>query len=186
MKIIVGLGNPGERYEKTRHNVGFMALDRLAEQWNIQWSPSKVKGLVGEGFYNQEKVILLKPMTYMNLSGESVRAALDWYKANIEQVAVIYDDLDIPTGQLRLREKGSAGGHNGMKSIIQHLGTQEFKRIRIGVDRPSPGHDIARYVLDDFPKSEHPVVTETLIRTQDAVECWLKEGFFAAMNRFPR
>jgi PTH1 family peptidyl-tRNA hydrolase len=186
VKVIVGLGNPGERYEGTRHNVGFMALDRLAERWDIKLAPSKMKGWLGEGVIHRQKVILLKPATYMNLSGESVRAALDWYKADRENLVVVYDDLDLPTGQLRLREKGGAGGHNGIKSIIQHLGTPEFKRVRIGIDRPAPGSDIAHYVLDHFPKSEHPTVLEALDRSCDAIEYWLQENFFKAMNQYPK
>jgi PTH1 family peptidyl-tRNA hydrolase len=184
MKLIVGLGNPGERYEHTRHNIGFLIVDRLAERWGIRWSPTKLKGWVGEGSFSGEKVVLLKPMTYMNLSGESVRPVKDWYKVDLDQIAVIYDDLDLPTGQLRLREKGSAGGHNGMKSIIQHLGTQEFKRIRVGVDRPSPGDDIARYVLEPFPKAQQTLVEESIDRSCQAVESWIKESFFKAMNQF--
>lgn len=185
MKLIVGLGNPGERYEATRHNIGFLVVDRLAERWDIRWNASsKLRGLVGEGTFQGEKVILLKPMTYMNLSGESVRPVKDWYKIDLNDVAIIYDELDIPTGQLRLREKGSAGGHNGMKSIIQHLGTQEFKRIRVGVDRPKPGSDIAHYVLDTFPKAEHALVEEVIERACEATETWIKETFFKAMSQY--
>jgi PTH1 family peptidyl-tRNA hydrolase len=186
MRLIVGLGNPGEHYENTRHNIGFKVVDRLAERWNIKLGPSKLKGWIGEGIIQQQKVILLKPATYMNLSGESVRAALDWYKFNIEDLIVIYDELDLPTGQLRLREKGSAGGHNGMKSLIQHLGTHEFKRVRVGVDRPAPGHDISNYVLGSFSKDQLSIVEEAVERSCDAVEFWLKVNFLEAMSRFPR
>jgi PTH1 family peptidyl-tRNA hydrolase len=186
MKVIVGLGNPGERYEATRHNVGYMALNRLAERWSIKVGPSKLQGWLGEGLIEKEKVLLLKPTTYMNLSGESVRAVLDWYKFDIDDFVVVYDDLDLPAGQLRLREKGGAGGHNGIKSLIQHLGTQEFKRIRIGIDRPAPGSDISDYVLHPFSKYEQPSILEALDRTCEALECWIKEGFFKAMNRYPR
>jgi PTH1 family peptidyl-tRNA hydrolase len=186
MKVIVGLGNPGERYAATRHNVGFMTVDHLAERWNIKFGPSKLKGWLGEGIMGQEKVILLKPTTYMNLSGESVRAVLDWYKMDLDDFLVIYDELDLPTGQLRLREKGGAGGHNGIKSLVDHLGTNEFKRIRIGIDRPAPGSDISHYVLDSFAKSEQLSITEALGRACEAIECWVKEDFFKAMNRYPR
>lgn len=186
MKVIVGLGNPGERYENTRHNVGFMVIDRLAERWNIKLGPSKLKGWIGEGIIQQQKVVLLKPATYMNLSGESVRAAMDWYKFSLDDIVIIYDDLDLPAGQLRLREKGSAGGHNGIKSLIQHLGTQEFKRVRVGVDRPAPGSDIPNYVLAPFPKDQRPLVEESIDRSCDAVEFWLKVNFLDAMSRFPR
>lgn len=187
MKLIVGLGNPGDRYEFTRHNVGFMAIDRLAERWNIRLGSSKLRGWAGEGTYLQEKVILLKPTTYMNLSGESVRAAFNWYRLEIEDFLVIYDDLDLPTGQLRLREKGGAGGHNGIKSIIQHLGTQEFKRVRIGIDRPAPGRDISDYVLSPFSAAARPVIQEAVDRCCDAIEHWIREDhFLAAMSHYPR
>jgi peptidyl-tRNA hydrolase, PTH1 family len=154
MKWFVGLGNPGNDYASTRHNIGFMVLDFYAEQAGISFKSSKCKGLVGEGNVNGIKVMLLKPMTYMNLSGESVRAFMDFYKADLKDMIVIYDDLDTLFGQIRLRYQGSAGGHNGIKSIIQHTGTQTFNRIRMGVSRPKPGYDIADYVLSGFLKDE--------------------------------
>lgn len=137
MKWIVGLGNPGPQYEKTRHNVGFMALDALASRHNIQINQSKCKALIGEGHIGGVKTVLIKPMTYMNLSGESLRAYMDYYKADMEDLIVVYDDLDTEVGKIRLRYQGSAGGHNGIKSIIQHTGTQSFNRIRMGISARS-------------------------------------------------
>ena len=130
MKLIIGLGNPGKEYENTRHNTGFMVLDRLSEKLNIEMTQNKFKGLYGKSKYKGEDVILLKPQTYMNLSGESVRQVMDFFKINQEDILVIYDDLDMPVGKLRLRQSGSAGGHNGIKNIILHTGSQNFNRIR--------------------------------------------------------
>jgi len=135
MKLIIGLGNPGKEYENTRHNTGFMVLDRLSEKLNIEMTQNKFKGLYGKSKYKGEDVILLKPQTYMNLSGESVRQVMDFFKINQEDILVIYDDLDMPVGKLRLRQSGSAGGHNGIKNIILHTGSQNFNRIRVGIDR---------------------------------------------------
>ena len=142
MKWIVGLGNPGPKYEKTRHNVGFMVIDELARRWGIAVNQTKCKALIGEGHVAGVKVALIKPMTYMNLSGESVRAFIDYYKQDIEDGLVVYDDLDTEAGKIRLRYKGSAGGHNGIKSLIAHLNTQNFNRVRMGISRPEPGYAI--------------------------------------------
>lgn len=153
MKWIVGLGNPGTEYAATRHNIGFMAIDSLADRFGIQVRESKCKALIGEGRVGTEKVVLIKPMTYMNLSGEAVRAYMDYYKADIEDFIVLYDDMDTELGKIRLRYQGSAGGHNGIKSLIQHLGTQSFNRVRMGISRPEPGRSIVDYVLSTFPKA---------------------------------
>jgi len=185
MKWFVGLGNPGNQYRNTRHNVGFMALDRFADNWGISISPnSKCKAHIGEGSVGGVKVVLIKPMTYMNLSGESVRAFMDYYKASLEDFVVLYDDLDTPLGKLRLRYQGSAGGHNGIKSIIQHTGTQTFNRIRMGINRPEPGRDVADYVLSPFAKAEAGALDEMLRTTCDAMEDVLKQPFEKTMARF--
>ncbi|WP_248929098.1 aminoacyl-tRNA hydrolase [Paenibacillus hamazuiensis] len=184
MKWFVGLGNPGVQYETTRHNIGWLALDRFADKYGIKITQSKCKGLVGEGNVNGEKVVLLKPMTFMNLSGESMRAYMDFYKVPIEDLVVVYDDLDTPFGQIRLRYQGSAGGHNGIKSAIQHLGTQTFNRIRMGISRPAPGFDIADYVLSRFTKEEFAKMPQILDRTVEAMEHMLKEPFEKTMARF--
>ncbi|RAT03712.1 aminoacyl-tRNA hydrolase [Bacillus cereus] len=184
MKLIVGLGNPGREYELTRHNIGFMAIDELAKRWNISLNEQKFKGVFGAGFVNGEKVILLKPLTYMNLSGESIRPLMDYYKIDVEDFVVLYDDLDIPVGKLRLRMKGSAGGHNGVKSIISHLGTQEFQRIRMGIDRPKNGMKVVDYVLGRFTSEEIPDVNHSIEKAADACEEWLNKPFLQIMNTF--
>jgi peptidyl-tRNA hydrolase, PTH1 family len=184
MKFIIGLGNPGPKYENTRHNVGFWVIDELSEKWGIPLNKEKWKALVGEGNVQGEKVILMKPLTFMNLSGESVGPALHYLKGDIEDIVVIYDDLDLPVGQVRLRLKGSAGGHNGMKSIISHLGTQEFKRIKIGIDRPPVKSAVTQYVISPFAKEELPIIKEAVSKSALAVEHWLQKGFLDAMNKF--
>ncbi|MDR2994066.1 MAG: aminoacyl-tRNA hydrolase, partial [Bacillus cereus] len=184
MKLIVGLGNPGREYELTRHNIGFMAIDELAKRWNISLNEQKFKGVFGAGFVNGEKVILLKPLTYMNLSGESIRPLMDYYKIDVEDFVVMYDDLDIPVGKLRLRMKGSAGGHNGVKSTISHLGTQEFQRIRMGIDRPKNGMKVVDYVLGRFTSEEIPDVNHSIEKAADACEEWLNKPFLQIMNTF--
>ncbi|MEB3103258.1 aminoacyl-tRNA hydrolase [Ferviditalea candida] len=184
MKWIVGLGNPGSRYADTRHNVGFMALDRLAERWGISFQQNRFNARLGEGTVNGEKAVLLQPQTFMNLSGESVAAYRGFFKAQTEDLIVVYDDLDTPLGQIRLRLKGSAGGHNGIKSIIQHIGSQEFNRIRIGISRPGPDWDIANYVLSPFPKSERETLKQVLELTCDALEQTMKDPFEKVMAKF--
>ncbi|EJV78223.1 aminoacyl-tRNA hydrolase [Bacillus mycoides] len=184
MKLIVGLGNPGREYELTRHNIGFMAIDELAKRWSISLNEQKFKGVFGAGFVNGEKVILLKPLTYMNLSGESIRPLMDYYKIDVEDFIVMYDDLDIPVGKLRLRMKGSAGGHNGVKSTISHLGTQEFQRIRMGIDRPKNGIKVVDYVLGRFTAEEISGVNQSIENAADACEEWLNKPFLQIMNTF--
>ncbi|SDE53640.1 peptidyl-tRNA hydrolase, PTH1 family [Paenibacillus sp. UNCCL117] len=184
MKWFVGLGNPGKQYEQTRHNIGFMALDRFAARHGIKIAQSKCKALLGEGVVGGQKVYLLKPQTYMNLSGESIRAFMDFYKAPIEDLIVVYDDLDTAYGQIRLRYQGSAGGHNGIKSTIAHLGTQSFNRIRIGISRPAPGRDIADYVLHAFSKDELAHMDTVLDKTNDAMEHLLALPFEKTMAKF--
>jgi PTH1 family peptidyl-tRNA hydrolase len=186
VKCFVGLGNPGPQYAKTRHNIGFMAIDRFAEKWGLTKFQNKCKGLLAEGNVNGEKVFLLKPMTYMNLSGESVRAFLDFYKASLDDVIVLYDDLDTPYGSIRLRYQGGAGGHNGIKSIIQHAGTQVFNRIRIGISRPQPGYDIANYVLSAFTKDEFGKMEPLLDTIAEAMEYALQQPFEKTMAKFNR
>ena len=184
VKLIIGLGNPGKPYEHTRHNIGFDVIDELANRWNAPLNQSKFNGMYASVHRPEGKVILLKPLTYMNLSGESVRPLMDYFDIDIEDIIVIYDDLDLETGKLRLRAKGSAGGHNGIKSLIQHLGTQEFNRIRVGVNRPPAGMKVADYVLSKFSKDDQPVVTEAIGKSCDAVETALKKPFLEVMNQF--
>jgi PTH1 family peptidyl-tRNA hydrolase len=184
MKLFVGLGNPGKQYEHTRHNIGFEVIDECSRVFNIPLDQSKHKGLYGIGFYKGEKIILLKPMTYMNLSGESIRAVSDYYQIDIEKTVIIYDDLDLPTGKVRLRQKGSAGGHNGIKSTIAHLGTQEFNRIRVGIDRPPKGMKVPDYVLGRFSKEEQESVIEAVNKSAAACELWLDKPFLQVMNEY--
>ncbi len=185
MYIIVGLGNPERKYDGTRHNIGFSAITALADACHISVDTRKHKALIGKGMIGGQKVILAQPLTYMNLSGESVRELADYYKIDpAEELIVIYDDVNLETGRLRIRAKGSAGGHNGIKNIIAHLGGQEFYRIRIGVGQKPAGWDLADYVLGRFPREEEPAVREALEKTVQACEVILTENIQTAMNRF--
>ena len=187
MYIIAGLGNPGKQYEHTRHNVGFDTLDKLAEKYHIPIDTQKHKAVCGSGYIEGQKVILVKPQTYMNLSGESLREIIDFYKLNpAEELIVIYDDISLDPGQLRIRAKGSAGGHNGLKNIISHLGTQEFPRIRIGVGEKPRGMDLADYVLGRFPKEQQAVMEEAYRDAAEAACMMIEDGADAAMNHYNR
>ena len=180
MFLIVGLGNPGSQYEDTRHNIGFKVIDNIAKEYNIELNRQKFKGMCGEGFINGEKVILLKPTTYMNLSGESIREVVDFYKISNEDVLVIYDDISLDVGRLRIREKGSAGGHNGIKSIIAHLGTDIFPRIKVGVGQPNV--DLVNYVLGKFTKEEMEVLSESIDASTKAAKEIISSDVKTAMN----
>ena len=184
MYVIAGLGNPGREYEGTRHNVGFMTLDALADKYNIDVREKAHKALIGKGVIEGQKVILAKPQTYMNVSGESIRALVDYYKIVQEELIIIFDDISLEPGQLRIRKKGSAGGHNGIKSIIAHLGTQEFTRIKVGVGEKPPKMDLADYVLGHFPKEEAETMTTAFKDGAAAVVDMMTEGVEAAMNHF--
>ena len=185
MFLIVGLGNPGKQYEHTRHNIGFDVMDALAEKYNISISEKKHKALCGKGVINGVKVVLAKPQTYMNLSGESVAELVNYYKMDPEEeMIVIYDDISLAPGNLRIRKKGSAGGHNGIKNIIAHLGTQEFPRVRIGVGEKPARMDLADYVLGHFPKEEAETMTTAFKDGAAAVVDMMTEGVEAAMNHF--
>jgi len=184
MYIIAGLGNPGKEYAKTRHNAGFAVIDMLAEQYNIDIDTAKHKGLIGKGIIEGHRVILVKPMTYMNNSGECIRAVLDYYKLNIENLIVIFDDISLPPGKLRLRAKGSAGGHNGIKSIIAQLGSDNFKRIKFGVGDKPPKWDLVDWVLGTFPKEQSQMLREGRERACAAVACIIREGIESGMNQF--
>ena len=185
MIIIAGLGNPGREYENTRHNAGFASIDRLAEKNHISIDMKKFQALCGTGYIGGQKVLLLKPQTYMNLSGESLRAACDFFKIDPEQeLIVIYDDISLAPGQLRIRAKGSAGGHNGIKSIISHLGTQVFLRVKVGVGEKPQGWDLADYVLGHFSKEEQQVMQESFDRAADAAAALLSEEVQQVMNEY--
>ncbi|SFB31693.1 peptidyl-tRNA hydrolase [Lentibacillus halodurans] len=184
MKCVVGLGNPGRKYSKTRHNIGFMVIDELAGRHRWKLKKDKFKGRSTVETSDGEKVILLKPQTFMNLSGESVRPVMDFYQIAPENVLVIYDDLDLPAGKIRLRQKGGHGGHNGIRSIIDHLGTKEFKRLRIGIGRPAAAIPVVDYVLQSFSSEQQDDVESGIKKSADACETWLQKPFAEVMNEF--
>ena len=201
ISLIVGLGNPGAEYDRTRHNIGFMAIDRLATSWSISVGKEKrFYGIFGEGrlsnrLANNGKMRLLKPTTYMNLSGQAVRACADWFKVSPENILVIYDDMDLPLGKLRLRPSGSAGGHNGMKSIISHLGTQNFPRLRLGIGRGGKDNDdsaivskanqnVTNHVLGGFSAKETKILPEILDLAESTVTSILADGLEKAMSLY--
>lgn len=184
MYIIAGLGNPTKEYDKTRHNVGFAVIDALADRYGIDVREKKHKALCGKGVIEGQKVILAKPQTFMNLSGESIRAMVDFYKVTPEEIIIIYDDVSLEPGQLRLRLKGSAGGHNGIKNIIAHLGTQEFPRIKVGVGAKPPRMDLADYVLSRFSQGETRLMEEAYKEAAQAAAMMMTDGAERAMNHF--
>ena len=184
MYIIAGLGNPGEKYDNTRHNAGFLTIDALADRYGIDVREKAHKALIGKGVIEGQKVILAKPQTYMNLSGESIRALVDYYKVTQEELVIIFDDISLEPGQLRIRKKGSAGGHNGIKSIIAHLGTQEFTRIKVGVGEKPPRMDLADYVLGRFAKEEQDTMKEAFETAAKAAVAIMTEGADATMNQY--
>ena len=185
-ELIVGLGNPEPKYDNTRHNIGFAVVDELAKVWQMPLKENKrFQGLFAEGVVvGGQKVRLLKPLTYMNRSGQSVRAVTDWYKVQASSVLVIYDDMDLPVGKLRIRLSGSAGGHNGMKSIISHLGGKDFPRLRIGIGKSDGEKGTISYVLGKFAPEESKIMAEILDISVRAVELGLKEGIEKSMNRY--
>lgn len=183
--LIVGLGNPGSKYEGTRHNVGYAALDVLAEKLHLKVDRVKFQGLMAQGSYQGTKVILLKPTTYMNLSGQSVSAAARFYKIPPEHIIVLSDDISLDPGRLRVRKNGSAGGHNGLKSIISSLGSQEFPRVKIGVGaKPHPDYDLADWVLGTFAKEQKKLMEETYEKAANAALLLMEQGPEAAANKF--
>ncbi len=187
MFIIAGLGNPDRQYEGTRHNAGFDVIDRIADKYNIAVDGKKHRAYIGKGIIAGQKVILAKPQTYMNLSGESIRSLADYYKIDGEnELLVIYDDISLDVGQLRIRAKGSAGGHNGMKSIISHLGTQVFPRIKVGVGEKPKGYDLADYVLGHFSKAEREMMEEGYHKAVHAAELIVSGQLNEAMNEYNR
>ena len=183
--LLVCLGNPGKDYENTRHNIGFMAADELARRENVKINKLRYRALSGEVTVAGQRVLVLKPQTYLNLSGESVKLAGGFYKIPPERVLVISDDVSLPLGKLRIRAGGSAGGHNGLKNIIQHLGTDQFPRIKVGVGAPQhPEHEMVDWVIGNFTPSEKKVVGEAIAKALDAVECIIKDGVQQAQNKF--
>lgn len=184
MHLIVGLGNPEEDYSKTRHNMGFNTINKLAEQYKIQVNKKKCKGLYGTGIIEGEKVILLKPQTFMNLSGESIQEMMHFYKITLEQLIVIYDDMDIEPGIIKIRKFGGAGSHNGMKSVLQCLNTKNFTRIRVGIGTPEDKSDLISYVIGAIPKEEIEILDKGTTKAKDAIIEIIKNGVDKAMNQF--
>ena len=185
MYVIVGLGNPKREYENTRHNIGFDVIDALADKYGISVKEVKHKAVTGKGIIEGKRVILVKPLTFMNLSGESVRQVLDFYKASPEEdLIVIADDVSLDVGKIRIRKKGSAGGHNGLKNIILHTGTDGFQRIKMGVGEKPAGYDLADYVLGHFTKEERVVIQESIDNAVDAIRIMITEGADKAMNLY--
>ncbi|TVQ49496.1 MAG: aminoacyl-tRNA hydrolase [Gloeocapsa sp. DLM2.Bin57] len=186
-KLIVGLGNPEPKYLDTRHNIGFMVVDACAQLWGLSWQEEKrFQGLITQGVTRRGQPIrLLKPLTYMNRSGQSVRAVYDWYKLSVDDVLVVYDDLDLPVGRLRLRKSGSAGGHNGMKSIIAHLGGQDFPRLRLGIGKSEfSSKNTVSHVLGKFTPEEKPVIQSVIKLAVEAINVSLEKGIEQAMNQY--
>lgn len=184
MYLIAGLGNPSRTYEGTRHNIGFTMIDAIGNKFGIDGTTKKHKALVGRGMIDGMRVILAKPQTYMNLSGESIREITDFYKIEPENIIIIYDDISLDVGQLRIRKKGSAGGHNGVKNIIAHLGTQEFPRIKVGIGNKPEGWDLADYVLSKYTKAEQEALEEASEGVIGAVKLMLMDDIEAAMNKY--
>lgn len=185
VKLIVGLGNPGKQYETTKHNIGFLTLDALAANLGLSFNKTKFKSIYAEGNIGTEKVILVKPQTFMNLSGESVRPWMDYFDLTEEDVVIIYDDMDLPVGKIRLRQQGGHGGHNGVKSLIQHMGTQNFNRIRVGVGRPFPSQDVISHVLSPFSKDTVDDMKNSIHESVDAIKYWVNDKtFLETMNEF--
>lgn len=182
--LIVGLGNPGTQYDKTRHNIGFMAIDRLAQRHQIAVTTKKFKGLLGTGFIEEQPVVLLKPQTFMNLSGQCVQPAASFYEVGVDRILVLHDELDLPMGTLRLKLGGGHGGHNGLKDIINRCASKEFVRVRMGIGRPDPAHDVSAYVLGAFRKVDEALRDELIELSCDAIEMFLREGLVPTQNRF--
>ena len=184
MYVIVGLGNPGKEYAETKHNVGFRVIDKLADQYNIDVSKFKHRAFIGDGMISGKKVLLVKPQTYMNLSGESVREVMSFYKVPMENMIVVYDDTSLEVGMIRLREKGSAGGHNGIKNIISHMGTDTFNRVKVGIGEKPNGWDLADYVLAKFSKDDEAGIASGIDKASQAVGIFISRGMKDAMNKF--
>ena len=184
MKIVIGLGNPGKEYESTRHNMGFMTIDKLAEKYSVSINEYKHKALCTKAMIGIDKVLLVKPQTYMNNSGEAVREVMDYYKVEPTDIIIIYDDIDLDPGQLRIREQGTAGSHNGMKSVIKHMGTTEFVRVRVGVGAKPENWDLADYVLSHPEGEDRKLIDEGTDKAVTAIEMLIKDEKSEAMNMF--
>ena len=186
MKIVIGLGNPGEKFTYTRHNVGFMVIDRLASKLKVDSFESKWKGMVGKRFVKGEEIYLVKPTTYMNLSGKCVKSIMDDTAVGLQDILVVLDDVELPIGTIRIRARGSSGGHNGLQSIIDECASEDFPRLRVGIGKPSGGVDLVDYVLSNFEPHELRLMETVVDKAVDAVICWIFEGVENAMSKFNR
>lgn len=184
MYLIVGLGNPEEEYSNTRHNMGFDTINKIAKQYNIEVNKNKFKGLCGSGIIENKKVILLKPQTYMNLSGESIKETMDFYKIQQENLIIIYDDIDLEAGIIKIRKKGGPGTHNGMKSVISTIKTQEFARVRVGIGKPERKEQLIEYVIGKIPDKDQKILDEATTKSKEALIEIIKNGVDIAMNKF--
>lgn len=184
MYLIVGLGNPEEEYSNTRHNMGFDTINKIAKQYNIEVNKNKFKGLCGSGIIENKKVILLKPQTYMNLSGESIKETKDFYKIQQENLIIIYDDIDLEAGIIKIRKKGGPGTHNGMKSVISNIKTQEFARVRVGIGKPERKEQLIEYVIGKIPDKDQKILDEATTKSKEALIEIIKNGVDIAMNKF--
>lgn len=182
--IIAGLGNPGSKYEHTRHNAGFLAMDVLSEKLGIHVSKVKHKALIGEGLLDNDRIVLMKPQTFMNDSGESIREAVDWYKIPVEHLIVMYDDIDLESGVIRVRPSGSAGTHNGMRSILDHIPSDAFPRVRIGIGKPLPQWDLADFVLGRFTEEEMKLISGSIVNAADAAAAIVRSSVQTVMNTY--
>ncbi len=184
MYLIVGLGNPEEEYNNTRHNMGFDTVNKLANEYSIKINKNKFKALYGTGIIEGEKVVILKPQTYMNLSGESIKEAIDFYKVEEENLIVIYDDIDIETGVIKIRKTGGPGTHNGMKSVIKNINIKNFARIRIGIGKPEYKSDLIKYVIGKIPEDERNILDKSTTKGKDAIVEIIRNGLDSAMNKY--
>lgn len=184
MYLIVGLGNPEEEYSNTRHNMGFDTINKIAKQYNIEVNKNKFKGLCGSGIIENKKVILLKPQTYMNLSGESIKETMDFYKIQQENLIIIYDDIDLEAGIIKIRKKGGPGTHNGMKSVISNIKTKEFARVRVGIGKPERKEQLIEYVIGKIPDKDQKILDEATTKSKEALIEIIKNGVDIAMNKF--
>lgn len=184
MYLIVGLGNPEEEYSNTRHNMGFDTINKIAKQYNIEVNKNKFKGLCGSGIIENKKVILLKPQTYMNLSGESIKETMDFYKIQQENLIIIYDDIDLEAGIIKIRKKGGPGTHNGMKSVISNIKTQEYARVRVGIGKPERKEQLIEYVIGKIPDKDQKILDEATTKSKEALIEIIKNGVDIAMNKF--
>lgn len=183
MKIIVGLGNPGNKYKNTRHNLGFEIIDSLAKEEHISFKINKLKAATGKGMIGAEEIILVKPLTYMNNSGMAVREVVNKIRAPLDNLLVVCDDFQLPLGKIRIRQKGSSGGHNGLDSIIQHLGSSDFPRLRVGIGEPA-NHDAVEHVLENFSRAERKEINQAIERAVSAIREWMANGIESSMNKF--